>query len=120
MIASLLGCWKFNGSQMTDTEGNSLLDPLNKAQGLIIYTPGYMAVQLSLRGDSLSEEIVMESDYISYYGSYAFDASMQIVIHHVQSSSILSMVGKSLPRKVKEISKNRISLVIPILIIDRS
>ncbi len=110
MLSELLGCWKFKGTQMTDVEGHSLPDPLNQASGLLIHSSKYMAVQLYLPKDSnLSEHVGMQVD-ISYYETYDFDRSSQIVTHYVESSNIGDMVGKSLPRKVKKINEATIAL----------
>jgi len=111
MISSLLGCWKFIGSQVMDLKGGILTDPASNASGLIIYNINHIAVQISIpQNCSVEGGLKVKFNYISYCGTYVFEESSQIVTHNVMFSNIPDMVGHSVQRKVERIGIDNISL----------
>jgi hypothetical protein len=110
-MRSIIGVWQFNSSKMTDVEGNELFDPLSKASGLIIYSDtNHIAVQLSIpKSDDSDGVSAFHTEYLAYYGTYEIIEN-DIVVHHVLSSNISDMIGKSFQRKFTFLSDNDISL----------
>lgn len=100
-MIDLLGDWRFEGSTLTDSAGNSLADPMNKGSGILMYSAnGYMAAQLSTSAPMTTPEVNLTSAYIAYYGKYVFDEKSQVVTHEVIDSNLLPLVGKRVQRKV--------------------
>lgn len=117
----LIGAWKTEVFEVRRTNGETLKPFGDHPGGQMIYTEdGRFSAQIAQAGrmqiksgdmmDSSHEELASNyRGFISYFGTYDYDAISKTVLHHVEGSLFPNWENDTLKRFVKA-SKDRIEL----------
>ncbi len=117
----LVGSWDLVSFEIHRKNGKTHLPFGSNARGLLIFTDtGRVTANLSQNGrmevrsgdmmDATHEEMATNfRGYISYFGTYEYDADKKTVMHHVTGSLFPNWIGDTLIRKAR-LDGNRLEL----------